>query len=292
MNTKLPIALFIGLVFWGGFFVAFSVKTQAVTIAEQTQVFDSSLNVWQAIQELGNNLNGTASSFTFRVSTSRTNLNQFDYTTRNTRIYDKDNNNSYIIGCPGTNHNDPLDGLTFTTTGVPAGYENVTIDFSCQNYNFIPGHRYLIFITNANIGNQGSGKILFAAAAYGPGGHGGSDQFSGGGLRYAFDNGFCNASQYVWNSQTSNSGCNVFSSTKDDLYFILSNNSPSPPPPRLPVIFIPGIGGSEMKASQDIIWSAPDGHGGIYSYAYAGNEKIWVNQDKAAELGMMIILMF
>lgn len=40
-----------------------------------------------------------------------------------------------------------------------------------------------------------------------------------------------------------------------------------------------------MKATQDIIWSKDDGHSGIYSHAYAGNEKIWVNQDKAAELG-------
>ncbi|MDD5415665.1 MAG: hypothetical protein PHE48_01520 [Candidatus Daviesbacteria bacterium] len=285
MNIKLPFRQYIRLIFVAGLFVASTSNISAVSVAEQTQTWSDPLTVWEALQELGNNLSGTASSFTFRVSTSRTNLNQFDFTTRNTRIYDKDNNNSYIIGCPGTNHNDPLDGLTFTTTGVPIGYEDVTIDFSCRNYNFIPGHRYLIFITNANNGNAGSGKILFTSAAYGPGGHGGSDLFSGGGLRYAFDNGFCNASQYIWNSQTSNSGCNVFSSTKDDLYFILSNTSPPPPPPRLPVIFIPGIGGSEIKASQDIIWSAQDGHGGTYSHAYSSNEKIWVNQDKAAELG-------
>ncbi|MDD5147048.1 MAG: hypothetical protein PHV63_00655 [Candidatus Daviesbacteria bacterium] len=284
MNIKLPFRQYIRLTFVVGLFVISTSNISAVSVAEQTQAWSDPLTVWGALQELGNNLSGTASSFTFRVSTSRTNLNQFDFTTRNTRIYDK-NNNSYIIGCPGTNHNDPLDGLTFTTTGVPIGYEDVTIDFSCRNYNFIPGHRYLILITNANNGNAGSGKILFTSAAYGPGGHGGSDLFSGGGLRYAFDNGFCNASQYIWNSQTSNSGCNVFSSTKDDLYFILSNTSPPPPPPRLPVIFIPGIGGSEIKASQDIIWSAQDGHGGTYSHAYSSNEKIWVNQDKAAELG-------
>jgi len=56
-------------------------------------------------------------------------------------------------------------------------------------------------------------------------------------------------------------------------------------PPRLPVIFIPGIGGSEMKASQDIFWSSDDGHGGTYSHAYGGEEKIWVNQDEAVKLG-------
>ena len=59
-----------------------------------------------------------------------------------------------------------------------------------------------------------------------------------------------------------------------------------PPQPKLPVIFIPGIGGSEMKATQDIFWTdRDDGHGGNYSHAYDTNEKIWVNQDKAAELG-------
>lgn len=58
-----------------------------------------------------------------------------------------------------------------------------------------------------------------------------------------------------------------------------------PPPPRIPVIFIPGIGGSELKASQDIIWSKDDGHGGTYSRGYSANEKIWVNQNEAANLG-------
>lgn len=52
-----------------------------------------------------------------------------------------------------------------------------------------------------------------------------------------------------------------------------------------PVIFIPGIGGSEFKATQDIFWSKPDGHGGTYSHAYGANEKIWVNQTEAAALG-------
>lgn len=256
----------------------------AVIVASQAEDYSDPLYVWQTIQELGNNLSGILSTFTFRVSTSANNLNQFDYTAQNTKIYDKDNNNSYIISCipSGASSNDPLRGLNFTISGIPSGFEDVTIDFSCRNYNFVSGHRYLILITNANMAQFGGSRIRFTTAAYGAGGHGGSDQFSGGGLRYAFDNGFCNSSTYIWNSQTSNSGCNIFSNPKDDLYFVLSNTSP---PPRLPVIFIPGIGGSEMKASQDIVWSKDDGHGGTYSHAYTGNEKIWVNQDKAAELG-------
>ncbi len=45
----------------------------------------------------------------------------------------------------------------------------------------------------------------------------------------------------------------------------------------IPVIFIPGIGGSEMVANQDIIWSEDDGHGEIFSHAYPAHETIWVN---------------
>jgi len=56
-------------------------------------------------------------------------------------------------------------------------------------------------------------------------------------------------------------------------------------PPANPVIFIPGIGGSEFKANQDIIWSKEDGHGGVFSHAYKSGEKIWVNQDEAAMPG-------
>ncbi|MCR4306229.1 MAG: hypothetical protein NUV73_04050, partial [Candidatus Daviesbacteria bacterium] len=267
-----------------GFFVALTPKVFAVSVAEQREVWSDELNTWRTIQELGNNLSGTAQSFTFRISASATNLNQFDFTAENTRIYDKDNGNSNIIGCvpSGTNPLDPIRGLTFTTEEVPSGFEDVTIDFSCRNYDFIPGHRYLIIISNANRPQYGGKRIKFATSAYGAGGHGGSDRFNGGGLRYSFDNGSCNATNYIWNSQTANSGCNIFTSSADDLYFALNNNSP---PPRIPVIFIPGIGGSEMKVTQDIFWSKDDGHGGTYSHAYIGNEKIWVNQDKAAELG-------
>ncbi|MBI2315355.1 DUF1080 domain-containing protein [Candidatus Daviesbacteria bacterium] len=59
-----------------------------------------------------------------------------------------------------------------------------------------------------------------------------------------------------------------------------------PPPPRLPVIFIPGIGGSEFQANGIIPWKdRDDGHGGQYSYVYAAGEKIWVNSDEAVKLG-------
>ncbi len=257
----------------------------AVTIASQTSYYADSLNVWQSLQELGSNLSGTAQSVTFRVSTIASNLNQFDFTVQNSKIYDKDNNNSIINACTpvGYNAQDPVDGLTFSTTNVPAGYEDVTLDFSCRNYNFITGHKYLLFISNANMAQFGGKRILFASAAYGTGGHAGTtDQFIGGGLRYAFDNASCQPSSYVWNSQSNNNGCNIFTTAKDDLYFVLNNTAP---PPRLPVVFIPGIGGSELKANQDIFWTAADGHGGTYSHAYAANEKIWVNQDEAIKLG-------
>lgn len=271
---------YVRLIFVIGLFVASTSNVSAVSIAEQTQGYSSSLNVWQVIQELGTNLSGTAQSFTFGVSTSASNANQFDYTGLNSRIYDKTLNTNILSCVPtGSDPNDRLRGLTFTTVGVPAGYEDVTLDFSCRNYDFIPGHRYLIVITNANMAQYGGLRMKLATATYGGTTN---DYFNGGGLRYAFDNGSCNGASYIWNSQTANSGCNIFSTPKDDLYFVLSNTSP---PPKLPVIFIPGIGGSEMKASQDIIWSKDDGHGGTYSHAYSSNEKVWVNQDKAAELG-------
>ncbi len=262
---------------------ALRARIRAATIATQNQAWSNRLSVWSAIQELGTNLSGRLTSFTFRVYTNLPHLSQFDYTFQNTRIYDKDNNNSVVFGClPSGNVSDPLEGLTFNISNVPSGYEDVTIDFSCRNYDFIPGHRYLATIGNANTPNQAVGRIQFAAGAYGPGGSQTTDFFPGGGLRYAFDNSTCDITNYVWNSQSSNNGCNVWTSTKDDIYFVLNNNAP---PPRLPVVFIPGIGGSELKASQDIIWSSQDGHGGTYSHGYNANEKIWVNQDEAAKLG-------
>lgn len=266
--------------------------TSAATLAEQTGDFSSQLNVWQAIQELGSNLSGKAGTFTFRVNTSRTNLNQFDYTAQNSRIYDK-TLNTYIGGCvpADSNPNDRLRGLTFTTAGVPAGYEDVSIDFSCRNYEFIPGRRYLIFISNANMGNSGSGQILFAASAYGT--NSSLDYFTGGGVRYGNGNpwdyyknsGSCNPITYVWNDQTINpvSGCNIWTSPRDDLYFILSDTSP--PLSKTPLILIPGIGGSELKISEDTIWNKDDGHGGTFNRAYAKDEKVWVNEAEVIQLG-------
>ncbi len=54
---------------------------------------------------------------------------------------------------------------------------------------------------------------------------------------------------------------------------------------KLPVIFIPGVGGSELQANQDIFWSQDNGHGGTYSHAYPAGEKVWVNQNEAIKLG-------
>jgi len=265
--------------------VAFLVATispvQAMSVAQQTTDYSSSLNVWEAIQEVGSNLSGTAQSITFRVSTDASNIDQFDFTALNSRIIDKDNNNLQVISCVN-NASDRLNNLQFSSTGVPAGYEDVIIDFSCRNYSFISGHKYLISISNANAAQFGGSRMHLASAAYSGTSN---DYFPGGGLRYAFDNGFCSATNYVYNSQSSNNGCNIFSTAKDDLYFVLNNTAPPPPPPRLPVVFIPGIGGSEMKASQDIIWSKDDGHNGTFSHGYTNNEKIWVNQDEAIKLG-------
>ena len=248
-------------------------------MVQQTTQSSSTVDVWQVIQELGSNLDGTADKFTFRISTSKTNLEQFDFTIQNTRVYDKDTN-TYISPCsPAGSSSNTLGGLTFSTTGVPSGFQDVTLDFSCRDYDFISGHKYLIYISNANnVSGSGGKKILFATTYYGSSGE---DNFSSGGFRYTFDNGSCNPINYVWNSQTNNSGCNVWSNPKDDLYFVLTNTTPEPSPIENPVIFIPGIGGSELKTSQDIIWSADNGHGGTFSHAYPANEKIWVNEDEA-----------
>lgn len=52
-----------------------------------------------------------------------------------------------------------------------------------------------------------------------------------------------------------------------------------------PVIFIPGIGGSELETAQEIFWSQDNGHGGIFSHAYKAGEKVWVNAWEAAKPG-------
>jgi outer membrane protein assembly factor BamB len=61
--------------------------------------------------------------------------------------------------------------------------------------------------------------------------------------------------------------------------------SPQPPQYKNPLIIIPGIGGSELRVKQDTVWSAPDGHGGIYSHYYPAGEKVWVNEAEAIKPG-------
>lgn len=57
------------------------------------------------------------------------------------------------------------------------------------------------------------------------------------------------------------------------------------PPPKTPVIFIPGIGGSELKVTDTYLWSFPDGHGGTYNHTYPAGEKVWINESEAINPG-------
>ncbi len=58
--------------------------------------------------------------------------------------------------------------------------------------------------------------------------------------------------------------------------------TPTPTPiPKTPLILIPGIGGSELKTTQDTVWLAPDGHGGTFTHVYPKDEKVWVNNLQA-----------
>lgn len=66
--------------------------------------------------------------------------------------------------------------------------------------------------------------------------------------------------------------------------------TPSPsvaptPTAKIPLIFIPGIAGSELKVTQDINWSQDNGHGGIYTNEYKKDEKVWVNELEAIKPG-------
>ncbi len=242
-----------------------ALPVRAETIAQQTQDYSANLNAWQGVQELGTNLSGILSTFTFRVNTSQTNLTQFDFTTQNSRVYDK-TTGTFAIGCsPANAQTDKLRGLEFNTVNVPGGFEDVTIDFSCRNYVLTPGHKYLIIISNANMGNSVAGLIRFAGASYlnKPS----TDYFPNAGLRYGGDRTFCDAQSYFYaSSQNPDHGCSIFITAKDDLYFVLNNNSPPAPPPKIPVIFIPGIGGSELKLAQK-------------------GEVVWVNNNEAVKLG-------
>lgn len=56
-------------------------------------------------------------------------------------------------------------------------------------------------------------------------------------------------------------------------------------PNKTPVLFIPGIGGSELKVTEDTNWSKDNGHGGTYTRNYSKDEKIWVNEDEARAIG-------
>lgn len=233
------------------------------TVASQTQGYADSLNVWSASQDLGNNLSGTAASLIFRTLTSAV----LDFTANNTRIYDITNNYSFINGC--NSGSSPTDGLTISTAGVPSGYQDVAIDFSCRGYNFIPGHSYLLNISNAN---ECTGCLKLAAHISTNG-----DYFTAGGLKYSFDNQNCYnpISLYVTN-------CHTWTTPQDDLYFILSSTTPDI---ANPVIFIPGIGGSELTLSSNLDWSKDNGHGGIFSHSYPAGEKVWVNQNEAIKPG-------
>jgi pimeloyl-ACP methyl ester carboxylesterase len=260
--------------------------TFANIISSQTQEYNQLLNVWQTLQELGDNLTGPLGSVTFRIFTDSPHDVQLNLTAENIKIYDKTTNEEVARGCLSPGNNDPLSGLFFNTQGVPDGYEDVLVDFSCRNFSFILGHRYLLWISNATLppaGPFGPGVMHLAASNYitTP-----NDFFAGGGLRYAYYYTSCNPLDYVWNSFSDSAGCNVYATQRDDLYFILSDQPPIPPQPtKTPLILIPGIGGSEFKTAEEINWSAPDGHGGIFNHIYPEGERVWVNQGEAVKPG-------
>jgi pimeloyl-ACP methyl ester carboxylesterase len=53
-------------------------------------------------------------------------------------------------------------------------------------------------------------------------------------------------------------------------------------PTKTPLIFIPGIGGSELKIKTATNWSQHDGHGGTYNHIYTESENpIWLNAVQA-----------
>lgn len=167
-SFKLALPILLAGVFWE--FLS-PLDIFAATIAEQTSAWDHQLNVWAASQDLGNNLSGKVTTFTFRTLTSAS----FDYTAGNTRIYDKSANFTSINGCGPTS--DPKSGLTITTENVPTDYQDVTIDFSCRDYSFIPGHSYVIKITNAN---RCTGCLKLSGHAFVDG----NDHFPNGGIRF------------------------------------------------------------------------------------------------------------
>lgn len=69
----------------------------------------------------------------------------------------------------------------------------------------------------------------------------------------------------------------------------LSVSTPEPPETSLktPLIFIPGMAGSELKTSETVNWFQPDGHSQNDSFAhfYPEGEKVWVNTLEAIKPG-------
>lgn len=78
-------------------------------------------------------------------------------------------------------------------------------------------------------------------------------------------------------------GANGFIQVRFDNIKISSLNSAGLA--KTPLILIPGIGGSELRAAEDTFWSKPDGHGGVFNFAYPAGEKVWVNELEAAKPG-------
>lgn len=61
--------------------------------------------------------------------------------------------------------------------------------------------------------------------------------------------------------------------------------TPTPSPTKVPLILIPGIGGSELKVADETSWSADNGHSGTFTHTYSKDEKVWVNEIEAIKPG-------
>ncbi|MBI4089568.1 MAG: hypothetical protein HY424_02565 [Candidatus Levybacteria bacterium] len=58
--------------------------------------------------------------------------------------------------------------------------------------------------------------------------------------------------------------------------------TPTPTPaPKTPLILIPGIGGSELKTVDPLVWYEDNGHGEKYFNNYQADEKVWINSFQA-----------
>ena len=67
--------------------------------------------------------------------------------------------------------------------------------------------------------------------------------------------------------------------------YLVNTNAPEPQPSKIPLILIPGIGGSELKVEEDTFWNKDDGHGGIFNHVYPKDGKVWVNEEEAIKPG-------